>query len=174
MTREEIILIKFLRSFSVIVLVTMFVSSEILSLVIITRNYEDTTTVLATMALLGCDISPWQWLKKKACDILEIPYVIKQGDSWLKKFTEACNAAKGLEWVSNKISKFIDWLKDKIIPQARDKLEFVTKLKQLEMLENQISTIHQSCPSQEHQEILFNNVRWLSIQSKRFAPLCVF
>ncbi|ABM54528.1 polyprotein [Coxsackievirus A20] len=141
------------------------------SLVIITRNYEDTTTVLATLALLGCDISPWQWLKKKACDILEIPYVIKQGDGWLKKFTEACNAAKGLEWVSSKISKFIDWLKEKIIPQARDKLEFVTKLKQLEMLENQISTIHQSCPSQEHQEILFNNVRWLSIQSKRFAPL---
>nr|AAQ14568.2 precursor polyprotein [Poliovirus 1] len=141
------------------------------SLVIITRNYEDTTTVLATLALLGCDVSPWQWLKKKACDILEIPYVIRQGDSWLKKFTEACNAAKGLEWVSNKISKFIDWLKEKIIPQARDKLEFVTKLKQLEMLENQIATIHQSCPSQEHQEILFNNVRWLSIQSKRFAPL---
>ena len=111
------------------------------------------------------------WLKKKACDILEIPYVMRQGDSWLKKFTEACNAAKGLEWVSNKISKFIDWLKEKIIPQARDKLEFVTKLKQLEMLENQIATIHQSCPSQEHQEILFNNVRWLSIQSKRFAPL---
>nr|ANV28261.1 polyprotein [Poliovirus 1] len=141
------------------------------SLVIITRNYEDTTTVLATLALLGCDVSPWQWLKKKACDILEIPYVMRQGDSWLKKFTEACNAAKGLEWVSNKISKFIDWLKEKIIPQAKDKLEFVTKLKQLEMLENQIATIHQSCPSQEHQEILFNNVRWLSIQSKRFAPL---
>nr|AIB00475.1 polyprotein [Poliovirus 1] len=141
------------------------------SLVIITRNYEDTTTVLATLALLGCDASPWQWLRKKACDVLEIPYVTKQGDSWLKKFTEACNAAKGLEWVSNKISKFIDWLKEKIIPQARDKLEFVTKLRQLEMLENQISTIHQSCPSQEHQEILFNNVRWLSIQSKRFAPL---
>nr|CAA24446.1 unnamed protein product [Poliovirus 1] len=141
------------------------------SLVIITRNYEDTTTVLATLALLGCDASPWQWLRKKACDVLEIPYVIKQGDSWLKKFTEACQRAKGLEWVSNKISKFIDWLKEKIIPQARDKLEFVTKLRQLEMLENQISTIHQSCPSQEHQEILFNNVRWLSIQSKRFAPL---
>lgn len=84
------------------------------SLVIITRNYEDTTTVLATLALLGCDASPWQWLRKKACDVLEIPYVTKQGDSWLKKFTEACNAAKGLEWVSNKISKFIDWLKEKL------------------------------------------------------------
>nr|NP_740472.1 protein 2B [Enterovirus C] len=48
------------------------------SLVIITRNYEDTTTVLATLALLGCDASPWQWLRKKACDVLEIPYVIKQ------------------------------------------------------------------------------------------------
>nr|ABM54521.1 polyprotein [Enterovirus C99] len=141
------------------------------SLVIIIRNYEDTTTVMATLALLGCDISPWSWLRKKACDILELPYVCKQGDSWLKKFTEACNAAKGLEWISNKISKFIDWLKTKIIPEARDKVEYITKLKQLSMLENQINTIHQSCPSQEQQEVLFNNVRWLAIQSRRFAPL---
>nr|QCX08918.1 polyprotein [Enterovirus C96] len=141
------------------------------TLVIISRNYEDTTTVLATLALLGCDCSPWQWIKKKACDILEIPYVMRQGDSWLKKFTEACNAAKGLEWISSKISKFIDWLKEKIIPEARDKVEFITKLKQLGVLENQINTIHQSCPSQEQQEVLFNNVRWLAIQSRRFAPL---
>nr|AEE25814.1 polyprotein [Enterovirus C96] len=141
------------------------------TLVIISRNYEDTTTVLATLALLGCDCSPWQWIKKKACDILEIPYVMRQGDSWLKKFTEACNAAKGLEWISTKISKFIDWLKEKVIPEARDKVEYVTKLKQLGVLENQINTIHQSCPSQEQQEVLFNNVRWLAIQSRRFAPL---
>nr|WPN77705.1 polyprotein [Coxsackievirus A21] len=141
------------------------------ALVIVVRNYEDTTTVLATLALLGCDISPWQWLKKKACDLLEIPHVLRQGDGWMKKFTEACNAAKGLEWISNKISKFIDWLKCKIIPEAKDKVEFLTKLKQLDMLENQIATIHQSCPSQEQQEILFNNVRWLAVQSRRFAPL---
>nr|ALC74272.1 polyprotein [Enterovirus C96] len=141
------------------------------TLVIISRNYEDTTTVLATLALLGCDCSPWQWIKKKACDILEIPYVMRQGDSWLKKFTEACNAAKGLEWISNKISKFIDWLKEKVIPEAKDKVEYITKLKQLGVLENQINTIHQSCPSQEQQEVLFNNVRWLAIQSRRFAPL---
>lgn len=141
------------------------------TLVIISRNYEDTTTVLATLALLGCDSSPWQWIKKKACDILELPYVMRQGDSWLKKFTEACNAAKGLEWISSKISKFIDWLKEKVIPEAKDKVEFITKLKQLGVLENQINTIHQSCPSQEQQEILFNNVRWLAIQSRRFAPL---
>nr|WAB71078.1 polyprotein [Coxsackievirus A13] len=141
------------------------------SLVIIVRNYEDTTTVLATLALLGCDVSPWSWLKKKVCDILEIPFVMKQGDSWMKKFTEACNAAKGLEWISNKISKFVEWIKNKIIPEARDKVEYVSKLKQLGMLENQINTIHQSCPSQEQQEVLFNNVRWLAIQSRRFAPL---
>ena len=67
----------------------------------------------------------------------------------MKKFTEACNAAKGLEWISNKISKFIDWLKEKVIPEAKDKVEYISKLKQLGMLENQINTIHQSCPSQE-------------------------
>nr|QMT62774.1 polyprotein [Enterovirus C99] len=144
------------------------------SLVIISRNYEDTTTVLATLALLGCDMSPWTWLKKKTCDLLEIPYTYRQGDSWLKKFTEACNAAKGLEWIGNKISKFIDWLKTKIIPEAKEKLEFVTKLKQLDFLENQISTIHQSCPSQEQQEVLFNNVKWLAVNARKFAPLYAY
>ena len=76
-----------------------------------------------------------------------IPYVMKQGDSWLKKFTEACNAAKGLEWIANKISKFIDWIKEKVLPEAKDKLEYLSKLKQLEMIENQMATLHQSCPS---------------------------
>ncbi|QCP69019.1 polyprotein [Enterovirus C96] len=141
------------------------------ALVIVARNYEDSITVMATLSLLGCDASPWRWLKQKVCDMLEIPYVYKQSDSWLKKFTEACNAAKGLEWLANKISRFIDWIRDKVIPEARDKLEYVTKLKQLELIENQMSTLHQSCPSQDQQEVLFNNIRWLAVKARKFAPL---
>ncbi|AER29982.1 polyprotein [Coxsackievirus A22] len=141
------------------------------ALVIVARNYEDSITVLATLSLLGCDASPWQWLKEKLCNMIGVPYVMRQGDSWLKKFTEACNAAKGLEWIANKISKFIDWIKEKVLPEAKDKLEYLSKLKQLEMIENQMATLHQSCPSQEEQEVLFNNIRWLAIKARKFAPL---
>lgn len=141
------------------------------ALVIVARNYEDSVTVLATLSLLGCDASPWQWLKEKLCNMIGVPYVMKQGDSWLKKFTEACNAAKGLEWIANKISKFIDWIKERVLPEAKDKLEYLSKLKQLEMVENQMATLHQSCPSQEEQEVLFNNIRWLAIKARKFAPL---
>nr|AFJ19134.1 polyprotein [Enterovirus C109] len=141
------------------------------ALVIVARNYEDSITVLATLSLLGCDSSPWHWLKEKVCNILGIPYAMKQGDSWMKKFSDACNAAKGLEWISQKIGKFIDWIKTKILPEAQDKVEYLSRLKHLDTLENQVTTLHQSCPSQEDQETLFNNIRWLAIKARKFAPL---
>nr|AGA18497.1 polyprotein [Enterovirus C104] len=141
------------------------------ALVIVVRNYEDSITVLATLSLLGCDASPWQWLKEKVCNILGIPFVMKQGDSWMKKFSDACNAAKGLEWIAAKISKFIDWIKAKVLPEAQDKVEYLSKLKHLDTLENQVATLHQSCPSQEEQEVLFNNIRWLAIKARKFCPL---
>nr|YP_003359172.1 2C [Enterovirus J] len=92
-------------------------------------------------------------------------------DGWLKKFTEATNAAKGLEWLANKISKFIDWVKSKIVPQVKEKLDFLSKLKQLPLLESQIATIEHSAPSQEAQETLYGNVQYLAHYCRKFAPL---
>ncbi|ACK37411.1 polyprotein [rhinovirus B79] len=142
------------------------------ALVIICRNHDDLVTVTATLALLGCDGSPWRFLKMYISKHFQVPYIERQAnDGWFRKFNDACNAAKGLEWIANKISKLIEWIKNKVLPQAKEKLEFCSKLKQLDILERQITTMHVSNPTQEKREQLFNNVMWLEQMSQKFAPL---
>nr|UYW29754.1 polyprotein [Coxsackievirus A6] len=141
------------------------------ALVIVIRSDYDMVTLTATLALIGCHGSPWAWIKAKTASILGIPIAQKQSASWLKKFNDMANAAKGFEWVSNKISKFIDWLKEKIIPAAREKVEFLNNLKQLPLLENQISNLEQSAASQEDLEAMFGNVSYLAHFCRKYQPL---
>nr|BBC70754.1 polyprotein [Enterovirus G] len=141
------------------------------AIVIATRSQGDVPTILATLALIGCDGSPWRWLKRQFCGIFKIPYVEKQGDDWLKKFTSYVNAFKGLDWVAEKILKFIDWMKNKLIPQARERQEFVTNLKTLPLLEAQVATLEHSCPTTEQQETIFGNIQYLAHHCRRYAPL---
>nr|AFE85520.1 firefly luciferase-polyprotein fusion protein [synthetic construct] len=141
------------------------------ALVIVVRSDYDMVTLTATLALIGCHGSPWAWIKAKTASILGIPIVQKQSASWLKKFNDMANAAKGLEWISSKISKFIDWLKEKIIPAAKEKVEFLNNLKQLPLLENQISNLEQSAASQEDLEAMFGNVSYLAHFCRKFQPL---
>nr|BBC70787.1 polyprotein [Enterovirus G] len=141
------------------------------AIVIATRSQGDVPTILATLALIGCDGSPWRWLKRQFCGIFKIPYVEKQGDDWLKKFTSYVNAFKGLDWVAEKIMKFIDWLKNKLIPLARERQEFLTNLKSLPVLEAQIATLEHSCPTTEQQETLFGNIQYLAHHCRKNAPL---
>nr|AFV48061.1 polyprotein [WUHARV Enterovirus 1] len=141
------------------------------ALVIIVRSEYDLVTVTATLALIGCTGSPWRWLKTKVASILGIPIAQKQSDSWLKKFNDMANAARGLEWIANKISKFIDWIREKIIPIAREKAEFINNLKQLPLLENQINNLEQAAASQESLEQLFGNIQYLAINCRKFQPL---
>ncbi|AHY21611.1 polyprotein [Enterovirus sp.] len=141
------------------------------ALVIIVRNHEDLVTVTATLALIGCSGSPWAWLKQKVAQLFGIPLAQRQADSWLKKFTEMTNAAKGLEWIAQKIQKFIEWLKIKILPEVKEKHEFLTRLRQLPLLESQIATLEQSAPSQSDQEQLFSNVQYFAHYCRKYAPL---
>nr|UXG07093.1 polyprotein [Enterovirus G] len=141
------------------------------AIVIATRSDGDVPTILATLALIGCDGSPWRWLKRQFCSIFKIPYVEKQNDNWLKKFTTYINAFKGLDWVAEKIMKFIDWLKNHLVPQAKERVEFVTNLKSLPLLEAQIATLEHSCPTTEQQETLFGNVQYLAHYCRKFSPL---
>uniref|UniRef100_O41174 Genome polyprotein n=2 Tax=Porcine enterovirus 9 (strain UKG/410/73) TaxID=64141 RepID=POLG_PEV9U len=141
------------------------------AVVIATRSQGDVPTILATLALIGCDGSPWRWLKRQFCGIFKIPYVEKQGDDWLKKFTSYVNAFKGLDWVAEKIMKFIDWMKNKLIPQARERQEFTTNLKTLPLLEAQVATLEHSCPTTEQQETIFGNIQYLAHHCRRYAPL---
>nr|BBC70726.1 poriprotein [Enterovirus G] len=141
------------------------------AIVIATRSEGDVPTILATLALIGCDGSPWRWLKRQFCSIFKIPYVEKQNDNWIKKFTTYINAFKGLDWVAEKIMKFIDWLKNHLVPQAKERVEFVTNLKSLPLLEAQIATLEHSCPTTEQQETLFGNVQYLAHYCRKFSPL---
>nr|AEL31293.1 polyprotein [Rhinovirus C] len=125
------------------------------ALTIMIRNSSDTATVLATLALLGCQSSPWNFLKNKICQWLDIPRpASKQGDSWIKKFTECCNAAKGLEWVAIKIGKFIDWLKEKLLPTVQRKKETLEQCKKLALYEEQCKGFSKSDAQAQQQLIL--------------------
>lgn len=141
------------------------------ALVIVVRNHQDLVTVGATLALLGCEGSPWKWLKRKVCQILGINMAEKQSDNWMRKFTEMCSVFKGLDWIATKISKFIDWLKQKVLPELKERAEFVKNLKQLPLLEAQINTLEHSSASQEKQEQLFGNIQYLAHHCRKSAPL---
>ncbi|AOX15246.2 polyprotein [Echovirus E9] len=141
------------------------------ALVIVVRNHDDLITVTATLALIGCTSSPWRWLKRKISQYYGIPMAERQNSGWLKKFTEMTNACKGMEWIAIKIQKFIEWLKVKILPEVKEKHEFLNRLKQLPLLESQIATIEQSAPSQSDQEQLFSNVQYFAHYCRKYAPL---
>nr|QDI78387.1 polyprotein [Echovirus E25] len=141
------------------------------ALVIVVRNHDDLITVTATLALIGCTSSPWRWLKQKVSQYYGVPMAERQNNGWLKKFTEMTNACKGMEWIANKIQKFIEWLKIKILPEVKEKHEFLNRLRQLPLLESQIATIEQSAPSQSDQEQLFSNVQYFAHYCRKYAPL---
>lgn len=140
------------------------------ALTIMIRNSSDTATVLATLALLGCHGSPWSFLKEKICQWLGIPRPpTRQGESWLKKFTECCNAAKGLEWVAQKIGRFIDWLKEKLIPTVQRKKETLDQCKKIGLYEEQTKGFSHS--EAEAQQSLILEVAKLKRGLDDLAPL---
>lgn len=140
------------------------------ALTIMIRNSADTPTVLATLALLGCQSSPWTFLKEKICKWLNIPKPpSKQGEGWLKKFTECCNAAKGLEWIGIKISKFIDWLKDKLIPAVREKKETLDECKKIALYQEQVKGFPYA--DERAQSELIVSIDKLKKNLDKFAPL---
>nr|WAK75519.1 polyprotein [rhinovirus A51] len=138
------------------------------AITIIIRNSADPHTVVATLALIGCSGSPWRFIKEKVCNWLQLSYVHKESDGWIKKFTEMCNAARGLEWLGNKISKFIDWIKS-MLPQAKLKVEYIKNLKQLPLLEKEIDGLRLA--SQKQQQDYIDTLRIMLDSSNKFLPL---
>ncbi|ABO69373.1 polyprotein [rhinovirus A64] len=138
------------------------------AMVIIIRNSSDPQTVIATLTLIGCSGSPWRFLKEKFCKWTQLNYVHKESDSWLKKFTEMCNAARGLEWIGNKISKFIDWMKS-MLPQAQLKVKYLSELKKLNLLEKQIENLRGA--DTKTQEKIKLEIDTLHDLSCKFLPL---
>nr|AEP69145.1 polyprotein [Rhinovirus A] len=138
------------------------------AMVIIIRNSSDPQTIIATLTLIGCNGSPWRFLKEKFCKWTQLTYIHKESDSWLKKFTEMCNAARGLEWIGNKISKFIDWMKS-MLPQAQLKVKYLNELKKLNFLEKQVENLRAA--DTNTQEKIKCEIDTLHDLSCKFLPL---
>nr|UBI50764.1 polyprotein [rhinovirus A30] len=138
------------------------------AMVIIIRNSSDPQTILATLTLIGCSGSPWRFLKEKFCKWTQLSYIHKESDSWLKKFTEACNAARGLEWIGNKISKFIEWMKS-MLPQAQLKVKYLNELKKLNLYEKQVESLRVA--DIKTQEKIKMEIDTLHDLSCKFLPL---
>nr|UJH94706.1 polyprotein [Rhinovirus A] len=138
------------------------------AMVVIIRNSSDPQTIIATLTLIGCSGSPWRFLKEKFCKWTQLNYIHKESDSWLKKFTEMCNAARGLEWIGNKISKFIEWMKS-MLPQAQLKIKYLNELKKLNLLEKQIE--HLRIADSGTQEKIKYEIDTLHDLSCKFLPL---
>nr|UFT26789.1 polyprotein [rhinovirus A1B] len=138
------------------------------AMVIIIRNSSDPQTIIATLTLIGCNGSPWRFLKEKFCKWTQLTYIHKESDSWLKKFTEMCNAARGLEWIGNKISKFIDWMKS-MLPQAQLKVKYLNEIKKLSLLEKQIENLRAA--DNATQEKIKCEIDTLHDLSCKFLPL---
>lgn len=86
---------------------------------IIQTSYDRTSTIMALTAMLGIDlvtVDPFEWMKMKIMGDVR-GEVTEQGPEfqgfteWVKDFNAACTAAKGLDWLVEKITKFFDWLK---------------------------------------------------------------
>uniref|UniRef100_A0AAU7E2B7 Genome polyprotein n=1 Tax=Miniopterus bat picornavirus TaxID=3141889 RepID=A0AAU7E2B7_9VIRU len=89
----------------------------------IARSDNKLETAAGLGVLLGIDLltmDPFKWLEDKVMDLLgykhrRIPQsrsASQQGMvEWIKDFNAACSAAKGLEWIGEKLLKFWDWLK---------------------------------------------------------------
>ncbi|APA29022.1 polyprotein [Picornaviridae sp. rodent/Ee/PicoV/NX2015] len=102
---------------------------------------------------------------------LGINYVPKQGD-WMKKFLDSVNAFKGIDWLVAKIQKFIDWIKEKIVPECREKADFLKRLPQLPVLHSQLKQF--KCSKEADQETLqrmYSNVHYFDTYCKKYAPL---
>uniref|UniRef100_A0AAU6W601 Genome polyprotein n=1 Tax=Bovine boosepivirus TaxID=3145025 RepID=A0AAU6W601_9PICO len=105
----------------------------ICAMVLIARSEDRTVTATAVGIMLGIDIlttSPFTWLKNKVRDMLGVAH--KQGlTDWIKEFNAACTALRGLDWIGEKILKFIEWLKKIFKKEDPDRKKFMKQLDEL-------------------------------------------
>nr|UVH30897.1 polyprotein [Bovine picornavirus] len=107
--------------------------------VIISKAEDKVSACVAVGCMLGADIismSPFDWLKQKICSHFKWNH--EQGVSeWIKEFNAACTAAKGLEWIGDKILQFVNWIKKIFARENKHKTKFMKQLEKLpELMEN--------------------------------------
>lgn len=93
------------------------------AIAIMQNSWDKPTTLFALTAMVGIDlltVDPFEWMQNKVVGWItggtvahEQGPVEEQGPltDWIKDFNAACTAAKGLEWLADKVQAFFEWLK---------------------------------------------------------------
>lgn len=143
--------------------------------VIISKSQDVLATAVSVGVILGIDFmttSPFTHLKKVVCDMCGISYATQQGPSeWIKEFNAACTAAKGLEWIGDKLSKFIDWLKTLFEKENKHRTKFMKQLEDLPVLMESIDKIMASRGKYKDEDVkkVCNNMRLLKLGADVFG-----
>nr|UYI58774.1 polyprotein [Scotophilus kuhlii picornavirus] len=118
----------------------------------IARSANKIETAAGLGVLLGIDLlstDPFSWLEERVLDLLELNKrryrrANPQGIvDWIKDFNTACTAAKGLEWLGEKIWKFIDWFKTLFKKEEPERIKFVQRLKEFPLMMEHLDKLTQ-------------------------------
>lgn len=112
----------------------------ICALVLISKSEDKFASAMALGVMLGIDllsVDPFEWLRNKITGSAN-----EQGPTeWIKEFNAACTAAKGLEWIGQKISVFVDWIKQFFKKEEPKRKLFMEQLNDLPILMEHIDKI---------------------------------
>nr|QUS52757.1 polyprotein [Mute swan feces associated sapelovirus 3] len=92
------------------------------AMTILVRSRGDPGIVAAVSIGLGIDLltsDPFEYLKDMVLRNLGFRWIRVQSSDWVKDFNAWMNAAKGLDWLGNKIKDFILWLK-KVLAKSEE------------------------------------------------------
>ncbi|ATY47703.1 polyprotein [parabovirus A3] len=117
--------------------------------VLISKAEDKASTAACIGVILGVDFlnsSPFEWLKMQVYNLLGIK--TQQGPSdWIKEFNACCNAARGLDWIGQKISQFVEWLQKLVQKEVPERQAFLERVKKLPEL---METIDKICTSRRN------------------------
>nr|UMO75561.1 MAG: polyprotein [Raccoon dog picornavirus] len=119
------------------------------AMILISKSYDKFETAVTIGIMLGADLlvyEPFDWLKRKVSSMLNVPIAEEQGfagdvSNWIKEFNTACTAAKGLEWIGQKLMAFVEWLKALFKKEDPLRRQFMDQLKLLPTMMEQFDKI---------------------------------
>lgn len=113
--------------------------------VIISKSEDVLASAVSVGVMVGVDFlttSPFTFLRQKVAEMCSLVYAEEQGPSdWIKEFNAACTAAKGLEWIGDKLSKFVEWVRKMFEKEDRHRKKFMKQLEDLPLLMESIDKI---------------------------------
>lgn len=144
---------------------------------VIISNAEDKAASAASVGvILGVDLlmdSPFAWLKDKIHEMVcGCRRKRKQGMAdWIKDFNAACNAARGLDWIGEKIAKFVSWLKSLWEKEDPERRAFMDHLKHLPSIIESVDKVCANRAAYRDEDVrkLANNVRILKQGADRWG-----